>query len=124
MNPMRKLIINRRLFQLKAFLRKIFDITGKSCRIAGYINESLRSHRAYGIQKLFVAALSRRINNHYICAVSVMILFIKLRDNLFRLTCEKLCISQSVKCRVFLGILYSLRHDLNSENFLRLLRQE
>lgn len=102
---------------------EVLHVAGEGGGVAAYVHELFRGHLDDGVEGLFVAALSWRVDADDVNAL-VRVCFIPGREHFFGCTDVKLCVCDAVQRRVLAGVLDGLRDDLNAVDLLRLLAQE
>ena len=110
-------------------LPKHLHISCQRCGIAGYIHDAVRLHAGHGVEEVFFAAFSRRIDDDDVrvgvfARVVFGVLFVVGRKNLFRFSNEKFSVFDLVDFRIVLRIRNCLRDDFDAVDFFGFLREE
>ena len=110
-------------------LPKHLHISCQRCGIAGYIHDAVRLHAGHGVEEVFFAAFSRRIDDDDVrvgvfARVVFGVLFVVGRKNLFRFSNEKFSVFDLVDFRIVLRIRDCLRDDFDAVDFFGFLREE
>ena len=103
-------------------LPKHLHISCQRCGIAGYIHDAVRLHAGHGVEEVFFAAFSRRIDDDDVrvgvfARVVFGVLFVVGRKNLFRFSNEKFSVFDLVNFRIVLRIRDCLRDDFDAVDF-------
>ena len=102
---------------------EVLHVAGEGGGVAAHIHELFRGHLDDGVQGLFVAALSWRVDADDVNAL-IRMCFIPGWEHFFGCTGIELCVCDAVQRRILAGVLDGLRDDLDAIDLLRLLAQE